>query len=131
MNRDPDKARAWQDRSRARAMARQRDAPPPKRIKPRSAKRDADMVERRKLVGRLLAEYPRCQGRILCAGAPAQDVHERLTRARGGNILDPRQAHMVTLCRPCHDWVTTHPADATRLRMMFSAWHRCPEVGPC
>ena len=130
MNRDPAKARAWQDRSRERAMARAREAKP-RAVKPRSAKRQADMVVRRALVRDLLRAAPRCQARYLCEGAPSVDVHERLTRARGGSITDPVQAHMMTICRPCHDWVTTHPADAERARLMLPSWHRCPPVGPC
>lgn len=134
MNRNTDKARAWQDRTRERAMARQRETrPKAKRINPRSAKREAAMVERRALVAQMLAEAPQCQGRVLCRGARAVDVHERLTRARGGDILDPVQAHMMTLCRPCHNWVTTHPAEAEAARLMFPSWHQCAPggIGPC
>jgi hypothetical protein len=58
-------------------------------------------------------------------------VHERLTRARGGDFLDPVQSHAMTICRPCHEWVTTHPAEATARRLMLPSWHRCPPVGPC
>ena len=130
MKNDRAKHQAWQDRSRAKAMARQREAKP-KRLAARSPKREQGMVERRKLVARLLAEYPKCQARVLCRGAAAVDVHERLTRARGGNILDPVQAHMMTACRDCHNWITTHPADAERARLMLPSWHRCPDIGPC
>ena len=103
-------------------------------LKPRSAARDRAYRGpdgRRALVGRLLAETPRCQIRVLCAGATAVDVHERLKRSRGGNILDPIQAHMVTACRTCHDWTEREPAAATAARMLLPSWHRCPQVGPC
>lgn len=104
---------------------------PRARIAPRSEKRQADMVERRALVVRLLAERPTCEARWACRGARSVDVHERIKRSRGGNILDPVQAHMVTLCRACHERTETHPAEATARRMLLPSWHACPPVGPC
>lgn len=79
----------------------------------------------------MLAEFPRCQVQVKCAGARAVDVHERLKRSRGGNILDPIQSHAVTACRPCHDWTEAEPAAATARRMLLPSWHKCPPVGPC
>lgn len=101
------------------------------RVNPRSAKRTEAMKARRVLVRALLAEAPRCQIQVLCNGAPAVDVHERLKRSRGGDILDPVQAHMVTTCRACHDWTEREPAEATARRMLLPSWHVCPPVGPC
>lgn len=89
------------------------------------------MVQRRALVAALLAQHPTCQLQVLCRGARAVDVHERLKRSRGGNILDPVQAHMVTTCRPCHDWTEREPAEATRRRALLPSWHVCPPIGPC
>ena len=86
---------------------------------------------RRDLVAQLLAERPRCEGRVVCRGARAVDVHERLSRARGGNILDPDQAHMVTLCRACHDWVGANVAEAEARQLLLHSWHKCPPIGPC
>lgn len=135
LSRDPAKARAWQERSRARAAAKPRTAAPltrkAKGVKPRSDKRARDMVERRALVVSMLGEFPRCQARWLCSGARSVDVHERLSRARGGSILDPVQAHMMTVCRKCHTYLTEHPAEADRRRLLLPSWHRCPPVGPC
>ena len=58
----------------------------------------------------------------LAVGAPcttrAVDIHEPLTRARGGSILDP--ANTVAVCRACHDWIHTHPESATRLGLLAS-----------
>lgn len=101
------------------------------RVNPQSAKRRAAMTERRALVAQLLAESPRCQARWVCAGARSVDVHERLKRSRGGSITDPVQAHMVTLCRACHEMTEAEPAEATRRRMLLPSWHVCPPVGPC
>lgn len=89
------------------------------------------MVTRRALVADLLARYPRCQIQAVCQGARAVDVHERLKRSRGGSITDERHGHMVTACRPCHDWTEREPAAATRARMLLPSWHVCPPIGPC
>lgn len=103
----------------------------PRTLRARSPKRERDMVERRKLVKAMVAAQPRCQAQVLCHGDPVADVHERLSRARGGSILDPVQAHMMTVCRPCHDWITTHPRDAEARRLALPSWHQCPPCGPC
>lgn len=100
-------------------------------LRPRSAKTSARYVHRRELVARLLAERPVCEVRALCRGARSVDVHERLKRSRGGDILDPVQAHMVTACRACHDWTEREPAMAEARRMLLPSWHACPPVGPC
>lgn len=101
------------------------------RVAPRSAKRQEAMVIRRALVAQLLKDRPRCEGRWACRGARSVDVHERIKRSRGGSITDPDQAHMVTLCRACHELTETHPAEATRRRLLLPSWHACPPVGPC
>lgn len=134
LSRDPAKAREWQDRSRARAMAKPRTPPQDRKrkgLKPRSAKRERDMVERRALVVQLLRERPRCEARWVCRGARSVDIHERLKRSRGGSILDPAQAHMIAVCRACHERTETHVADATARRLLIPSWHECPPVGPC
>lgn len=101
------------------------------RVRPRSARRQEEAVVRRTLVAQLLKERPTCEGRWACRGARAVDVHERLKRSRGGKITDPDQAHMVTLCRPCHELTESEPAEATRRALLLPSWHRCPEIGPC
>ncbi len=101
------------------------------RLAPRSERRVADMVDRRALVVQLLTQRPRCEAQWVCRGARAVDLHERLKRSRGGNILDPDQSHAVTLCRACHERTETHPAEATARRMLLPSWHQCPPVGPC
>lgn len=105
-----------------------------KRIAPRSARRADEYARsggRRDLVASLLSQFPRCQIRWACRGARSVDVHERLKRSRGGRILDPVQAHMVTACRACHDLTEREPAEATRRRMLLPSWHECPPCGPC
>ena len=70
----------------------------------RSRKQQRIYVERRKLVAELLDTYPVCQR---CYSARSVDVHELLSRARGGSILDPE--NLAALCRPCHSFITTNP----------------------
>ena len=70
-----------------------------------SARRRAENRLRRKVVDKLFPERPAC-ARPGC-GQWADDVHEPLTRARGGSIVDPE--NMAALCRACHDLVTFSP----------------------
>lgn len=69
------------------------------------------------LVAALLADNPLCQR---CHTAYATDVHEIKTRARGGSILDPD--NLALLCRPCHSWITTHPAAGHDEGLMRHSW---------
>lgn len=57
------------------------------------------------MVTRLYPERPQCAR----PGCPhlADDLHEPLTRARGGSITDP--GNQLPLCRRCHDEVTFRP----------------------
>lgn len=100
-------------------------------MKPRSPKRVAMMVERRALVRLMLNHWPVCQAQVVCRGAKAVDVHERIKRSRGGSIVDPVQAHAITVCRACHDWTEAEPAKAEARRLLLPSWHVCPAVGPC
>lgn len=70
-----------------------------------SAVRAAENRLRRKIVDELFPERPVCH-RPGCHQW-ADDVHEPLTRARGGSIVDPD--NMVPLCREHHDEVTFSP----------------------
>ena len=74
-------------------------------------------TQRIPLVIEMLQDNPPC---ARCHTAPATDVHELKSRARGGSILDPD--NLTVLCRPCHTWVTTNPADATREGWLLNSW---------
>jgi hypothetical protein len=95
-------------------------------LKPYSKKRKATQTARRELVKRILAERPYCQAgpRIRDPKHRCQsystDCHEPLTRARGGDILDPN--NILAVCRACHDWIHRNPAEATRLDLLASAY---------
>jgi hypothetical protein len=55
---------------------------------------------------------------------PADDLHEPLTRARGGSICDPE--NQVPLCRAHHDELTFRPeselAWAYALGLLVHSW---------
>jgi len=73
----------------------------------RSSKRAAVMPARRALVASLLTERPWCQRYGV---ERSTDVHEPLTRAQGGNILDPANARAI--CRRCHEHIHASPAQS-------------------
>jgi hypothetical protein len=54
-------------------------------------------------------------GGYRCGGL-AVDLHEPLTRARGGSILDP--ANTFAVCRICHEWIHAHPKAATAIGLL-------------
>ncbi|MGN6128645.1 MAG: hypothetical protein ACTHON_18980 [Humibacter sp.] len=70
-------------------------------LKRRSAKTSRVYTHRRKLVSAVLAAYPTCE--VPWCPHPSTDVHEPLTRARGGSILDP--ANCKAVCRLHHDLI--------------------------
>lgn len=86
-----------------------------------SAARKAENKLRRAMVTELFPDRPPCAVYLLAqvypgvipdsvtgrCGGWADDVHEPLTRARGGSITDPGNAE--ALCRPCHEVITFRP----------------------
>jgi len=103
-----------------------RGAPPERRTRlaPVSPKRRRLNVERRKFVDHILTTRTRCEsGTIIrtvdashrCGGF-STDVHEVLTRARGGDILDPDNVRAI--CRSCHDWIHHNPGIALELELL-------------
>ena len=87
------------------------------RIKPVSAKRARENRERRAMVDRLWPERPRC---ACGCGRLADDLHEILSRARGGSIVDP--ANCVPLARYCHDLATNEDSRMYRLGLVVHSW---------
>jgi len=85
----------------------------------RSRKREALYRQRRPLVEQMLAANPICQR---CGTNPSTEIHEVVTRARGGSITDP--ANCRALCHSCHAWITTHPAQAHAEGLMAHSWER-------
>jgi 5-methylcytosine-specific restriction endonuclease McrA len=75
-------------------------------VKAQSVKRQREQRQRAKMLRDTFGPNPSCAR----CGGPADDAHELLSRARGGSIVDPR--NIVPVCRACHSWITTHPAEA-------------------
>lgn len=57
-----------------------------------------------------LAEHPWCQIRVDGCEGKSVEVQERLSRARGGSIT--AEENLLSVCRSCHSWATTHPKEA-------------------
>jgi hypothetical protein len=74
------------------------------------------------MADRLYPERPMC-GRPGCPRL-ADDLHEPLTRARGGSITDP--GNQVPLCREDHDIVTFRPESelgwAYEIGLLIHSW---------
>lgn len=85
----------------------------------RSKKMEAKYRQRRVLVVKILDEFPICQR---CSWKRSADVHEVLSRARGGDILD--RDNCVALCRDCHNYVTTHPKLAAEEGWLRHSWDK-------
>ena len=74
----------------------------------RSSAKEAELRARVKLRTELLDERgPWCEGGC---GRVWDDMHEVLSRARGGDPLDKH--NILCLCRTCHQAVTAKPAKA-------------------
>jgi 5-methylcytosine-specific restriction endonuclease McrA len=85
----------------------------------RSKKMAKKYIERRKLVGEMLEEFPLCER---CGIKPSSEVHEVISRARGGDILD--KTNCRALCHACHFWITTNPAEATKTGWLKNSWDK-------
>jgi len=91
------------------------------RINPVSKKRASVNVARRIFVRQILEERMNCEAQIpgTCSNW-ATDVHEIMTRARGGSILD--EDNVLALCRPCHSFITTEPAFSQEHGFTVHSW---------
>lgn len=92
-------------------------------LRRRSDKRQAMYeTQRIPLVRRILAERPFCEARWPGCTRRSEDVHEIVSRARGGSILD--EDNVKALCRHCHDEVTGNPQKAHLLGLSRHSWER-------
>lgn len=92
------------------------------RIKPQSAKAKAKAVLRSAFVKALLTKRPECQARIVEAACTffADDVHEKMTRASGGDILD--EDNCICVCRRCHDFIHNDRKRAEAMDLLDSRY---------
>lgn len=99
--------------------------PSRKPIPRRSAKMEAKYAGpdgRRALVARLLSERPRCEYKqiVFECQQRSTEIHEVLSRARGGSILD--ESNCRALCHEHHRYITDHPLEAERLGLSKRRW---------
>lgn len=106
------------------------------RIRPVSRKRARENRQRAAMAAALYPERPLCDVYVLSQQRPGlvparvlarctrwgDDLHEPLTRARGGSITDPENAR--TPCRPCHGAVQLGPEWAYTAGLMAHSWDR-------
>jgi hypothetical protein len=94
------------------------------RIRPVSDRRRAENRERAAMADRLWPD--RREGTVMCGcGRPecnrrAGDLHEPLSRARGGSITD--EANARPLSRHCHDEITLGPDWAYEAGLLVHSW---------
>jgi len=100
-----------------------------KKIAQVSKKRAKVNAVRRRVIAEVLKTRCRCEaGHAICTVDrkhrclyEAHDIHEPLTRARGGSITDPN--NMIVVCRACHDWIHIHPDGATSIGLLVHSYN--------
>ena len=85
-----------------------------------SKKRAVLNRQRKQLRDALVAEQAPCEAHLEGCGRVGTDLHELLTRARGGSIVD--RDNTAWLCRPCHRKITENPAWADHHGWTISSW---------
>jgi hypothetical protein len=93
---------------------------------PQQERRAALEDERKRLRRRYLDANPFCQMRVTATcrrrAREATDVHEIVSRGRGGSFVD--QANFLGACRWCHQIVTNFPAFAEAIGASLPSWAR-------
>ena len=81
------------------------------RLNPVSKKQMVQNLKRKLFVKDILEEREMCEANLpfICTYYPT-DVHEILTRGRGGDILS--RENVLALCRMCHTFITDNPGFA-------------------
>lgn len=90
-----------------------------------SKKRAAIQRDRQATVQAVLARDRGCRAALLVPDVKCWgplDVHEILTRARGGSIID--EENCIVVCRRHHDWIGQWPARAAELGLTKHSWER-------
>jgi hypothetical protein len=96
-----------------------RRKPPGRRkpLRPVSKKRAKENRVRAAVIAELYPERPRC---ACGCGRLADDVHEILSRARGGSITDP--GNLAPVARVCHDAITDEAPFGYELGLSVHSW---------
>lgn len=92
-----------------------------KPLRATSRKRDRENRERRAMKNAMFPDgTPPCI--VPWCGQWADDLHEPLTRARGGSIIEPDNA--VPTCRAHNDELTEEPAWGYELNLLVHEWDK-------
>jgi len=86
-------------------------------LSPISKKRKDKMKTRRYLVEAQLWNHPHCQR----CGLGAVDVHEIINRSQTKDA-ELRPELFLSLCRPCHSWITTNPRKSKAHGFALPPW---------
>jgi hypothetical protein len=84
----------------------------PKSISPVSTKRRGEMDEYARLRDAFLTAKPRCEAKLVGCTGISTDVHHKAGRV-GDNYL--KIGTWLAVCRNCHTWIETNPAEAKEL----------------
>lgn len=113
----PERLARWDETRRKAAQKQAQKARKPLPVA--SKKRRKEQTERTAMIREVYPERPRCA--VPFCTRMADDLHEVLSRARGGSITDPENC--VPLCRPHHNAITdTEPAWAYELGLLKHSW---------
>lgn len=101
------------------------------KLKHRSKKKEAEYVERRALVAKMLNERRYCEACPVFAKHDnvvtyirkgSVDIHELVRRSQGGSILD--ESNCMAVCRECHMRIGNYPELAFQLGLAKHGWER-------
>lgn len=75
-----------------------------------------------------------CEAKLIGCLGRATDPHHRITVKAGGRRGDARERHdrlsnVLHLCRLCHQWVTTRPAESREVGLALAEWQQ-PAMEP-
>ena len=84
---------------------------PPKKISPISKKMRETMDEYSKRRAAFLIVHSKCEAKLVGCTGGATDVHHKA--GRGENHL--KISTWLAVCRSCHTWIETNPAEAKEL----------------
>ena len=93
-----------------------------KALRGMSAKRRSQLGDRKDIRQVVLdRDMNACQAGIEGCTHHATDVHELKSRARGGDWLTD-ETNMISLCRSCHFFITTHPEFSELYGFSLASW---------
>jgi hypothetical protein len=94
-------------------------------LKPRSAKTQQAYKERREFVASFLSKFPVCQvSWDLGCQQQSVDVHEKLFRSHGGEIVGDDPDQFLATCRYCHTKIHDNPQEAHNRGFRIWSWEK-------